>query len=315
MRRYPSESLEASATCSRSCSSTLKLGRATAPPKINDAMGRLVYGHLYRHVRRAQVERASEGNAIDRSSQSPDFNVLDLSLFSTLQTLQQTRRMNTVSSIVEAVEGAYKELRRKTLDNAFLTLMSVMEKCLEDEGGNQLQIPHIKKEKRCKAGEDLRSLPCSEAAYRSGWVASSINWVLLNADHGLPGGLTPYLQAGDIGIYKGFKDLLYIEINGWKESDKVEYTRFGNPRMPCVDTVCGWVVRAWRETEEATVMDSMEAAGFANEPTDWIIAKQDVYGSKLRERWADESMEDDDTDMLNLSVSDDALDDINLVDE
>ncbi|KAG3009143.1 hypothetical protein PC119_g14004 [Phytophthora cactorum] len=51
----------------------------------------------------------------------------------------------------------------------------------------------------------------------------------------IPGGLTPYLQAGDIGIYKTFKDLLYMEINAWKESDKVEYTRFSNPRMSSVD--------------------------------------------------------------------------------
>ncbi|RLN89907.1 hypothetical protein BBJ28_00025812 [Nothophytophthora sp. Chile5] len=43
----------------------------------------------------------------------------------------------------------------------------------------------------------------------------------------IPGGLTPYLQAGGIGIYKTFKDLLYMEINAWKESDKVEYTRSG----------------------------------------------------------------------------------------
>lgn len=50
----------------------------------------------------------------------------------------------------------------------------------------------------------------------------------------IPGELTPYLQAGDIGIYKTLKDLLYMKINAWKESDKVEYTRFGNPRMPSV---------------------------------------------------------------------------------
>ncbi|KAG4243424.1 hypothetical protein PC116_g8720 [Phytophthora cactorum] len=56
----------------------------------------------------------------------------------------------------------------------------------------------------------------------------------------ITGGLTPYLQAGDIGIYKTFKDLLYMEINTWKESDKVEYTRFSNPRMPSVGVVCGW---------------------------------------------------------------------------
>ncbi|GMF56939.1 unnamed protein product [Phytophthora fragariaefolia] len=125
----------------------------------------------------------------------------------------------------------------------------------------------------------------------------------------------PYLQACDIGIYKSFKDLLYIEINAWKESDKVEYTRIGNPRMPTVDTVCGWVLRAWRDIEVATVVNSVEAAGFANEPSNWVIAKHDVYGPKICERWADESKEDDDTDMLNRSVLDYALDDINLVDE
>ncbi|GMF19119.1 unnamed protein product [Phytophthora fragariaefolia] len=96
--------------------------------------------------------------------------------------------------------------------------------------------------------------------------------------------------------------------------------------MPSVDTVLPLrclsmyeapirVLSAWRGTEEATVMNSVEAAGFASEPTDSLIAKHDVYGSKFRERWADESKEDDDTDMLNLSVLGDAHDDINLVDE
>ncbi|KAG3236910.1 hypothetical protein PI124_g18086 [Phytophthora idaei] len=101
----------------------------------------------------------------------------------------------------------------------------------------------------------------------------------------VPGGLTPYLQAGDIGIYKSFKDLLYLEINAWKQSDKVEYTRFGNPRMPSVDTVCGWVIRTWRDTEESTIMRSVEAVGFAQNPSEWFIAKHDVYGAKFREKW------------------------------
>ncbi|KAG2957496.1 hypothetical protein PC120_g28497 [Phytophthora cactorum] len=36
----------------------------------------------------------------------------------------------------------------------------------------------------------------------------------------IPGGLTPYLQAGDIVIYKTFKDLLYMEINAWRKATK-----------------------------------------------------------------------------------------------
>ena len=32
----------------------------------------------------------------------------------------------------------------------------------------------------------------------------------------IPGGLTPYLQAGDIGIFKSFKDCLLSVIDDWK---------------------------------------------------------------------------------------------------
>ncbi|KAI9989297.1 hypothetical protein PInf_019459 [Phytophthora infestans] len=39
------------------------------------------------------------------------------------------------------------------------------------------------------------------------------------------GGLTAYLQGGDIGIYKQFKDILDSYIDEWKGSDTVEYTR------------------------------------------------------------------------------------------
>ncbi|POM58542.1 Hypothetical protein PHPALM_36794 [Phytophthora palmivora] len=38
----------------------------------------------------------------------------------------------------------------------------------------------------------------------------------------IPGGLTPYLQAGDIAIYRSFKDILFAEINAWKESGDVQ---------------------------------------------------------------------------------------------
>jgi len=37
----------------------------------------------------------------------------------------------------------------------------------------------------------------------------------------IPGGMTPYLQAGDIGIYRELKDNLSDIINEWKNSDQV----------------------------------------------------------------------------------------------
>ena len=36
----------------------------------------------------------------------------------------------------------------------------------------------------------------------------------------IPGGLTPYLQAGDIGIFKRFKDKISPLIEAWKNSNE-----------------------------------------------------------------------------------------------
>ncbi|CEG45513.1 DNA-binding centromere protein B (CENP-B) [Plasmopara halstedii] len=49
------------------------------------------------------------------------------------------------------------------------------------------------------------------------------------------GGLTPYLQAGNIGIYKAFKDNLSGLNDQWKHSAAVEYTPRGTIRSPSVD--------------------------------------------------------------------------------
>ena len=53
----------------------------------------------------------------------------------------------------------------------------------------------------------------------------------------IPGGMTPYLQCGDIALYKGFKDKLSDAIEAWKHSKEVSYTKSGNPRQPSDDTV------------------------------------------------------------------------------
>ncbi|KAG3001932.1 hypothetical protein PC120_g19992 [Phytophthora cactorum] len=76
-----------------------------------------------------------------------------------------------------------------------------------------------------------------------------------------------------------------MKINAWKESDKVKYTRFSNPRMPSVGVVCGWVKKAWRDTDCETVANSVAAAGFADHCMDWHVARHDVYGDRFREKW------------------------------
>lgn len=129
----------------------------------------------------------------------------------------------------------------------------------------------------------------------------------------VPGGLTPYLQAGDIAIYRSFKDILCAEINAWKESDQVSYTKFGNPRPPDVKVVCEWVKRAWRETDPATVCNSIAAAGFSDNVYDWHIARHDVYGDKFMAAWDTESGGNDEEESFNLHELDDCLDEISIL--
>ena len=101
----------------------------------------------------------------------------------------------------------------------------------------------------------------------------------------IPGGMTPYLQAGDIAIYKAFKDQIGSLINEWKNSNMVEYTRGGNPKPPKENVVNEWVKIAWRAIPSETIQNSVNAAGFAFNHRNWHIAKHDIYGAKFIERW------------------------------
>ncbi|OWZ21105.1 hypothetical protein PHMEG_0004400 [Phytophthora megakarya] len=131
----------------------------------------------------------------------------------------------------------------------------------------------------------------------------------------IPGGLTPYLQAGDVGIYKSFKDSISKLIEQWKRSDKVTYTKAGNPRAPDISLVTSWVSQAWKETPVEVVEKSIKACGFGSNSSDWHIAKHDVYGSKFRAAWElqegveSESNVDDETQAQIESIME-TLDDI-----
>ena len=62
----------------------------------------------------------------------------------------------------------------------------------------------------------------------------------------IPGGCTPYLQAGDIGIYRELKDRPSATIEAWKHSNNVQYTKGGNPKAPSHSIVNSWFQDAWQ---------------------------------------------------------------------
>ena len=108
----------------------------------------------------------------------------------------------------------------------------------------------------------------------------------------IPGGLTAYVQAGDIGIYKSFKDSLSDLIKKWKESDEVQYTRSGNPKKPSDDVVCQWVESAWYGIPNQVITRSISSAGFDSDSTQWHISRHDQFGPPFRQWWNTNAMHD-----------------------
>ena len=92
----------------------------------------------------------------------------------------------------------------------------------------------------------------------------------------IPGGCTPYLQAGDIGIFRELKGKLSVAIEAWKNPDGIEYTHGGNPKPPKHSIVELWVGDAWDKVSLSNVKNIIKFAGFANDTKDWHIAKHDL---------------------------------------
>ncbi|ETN17466.1 hypothetical protein PPTG_05263 [Phytophthora nicotianae INRA-310] len=108
---------------------------------------------------------------IDKPPRRPDFNVLDLGFFSSIQAHQYRKRVYNVEQLVDAVESGFVELKSVTLSKSFITLQSVLEQAMLDRGGNTYKIPHLGKDKWARLGDLLLSLPCSSEAVKIGKAA------------------------------------------------------------------------------------------------------------------------------------------------
>ena len=86
-----------------------------------------------------------EISIVNQPPNSPDFNVLHLGFFNSIQSLQYQKSTRSIEELIIAVERAFFELSFDTLSRTFIPLQKVMEKALEMEGGNNYKLPHIGK--------------------------------------------------------------------------------------------------------------------------------------------------------------------------
>lgn len=92
---------------------------------------------------------------------SPDFNVLDLGFFNSIQALQHQNAPKSIDELIECVHQAFEDLEWPSLDDVFLSLQMVMNSCMKCEGGNQYKLEHMSKKKLRKKGELLESIVCT----------------------------------------------------------------------------------------------------------------------------------------------------------
>lgn len=97
---------------------------------------------------------------------SPDFNVLDLGFFNSIQSVQHRKQAYCVPSLVRAVVEAFEELPVQTLEKCFLTLQAVYVATMLVCGGNNYGMTRVRSV-HFPDGEFPVSLPCSDIAYNT----------------------------------------------------------------------------------------------------------------------------------------------------
>jgi len=138
-------------------SQTIRIQQHNAPPHKR-------FTNTYAPFIQARTELGLDLTLVNQPPNSPNLNVLDLSFFQAIQSLQQKQVTNTPAELIECVKNAYKSYNHKSIDNGFLTLQCCMNKVIECHGGNEYQIPHMGKERLERTGQLLQSIRITETA-------------------------------------------------------------------------------------------------------------------------------------------------------
>ena len=75
----------------------------------------------------------------------PDFKILDLELFNSIQSLQNKEIPNNVYGFIEAMEKKFTSLSHDKLDNVFFSLRQAMIRAMFFDADNTYNINHMGK--------------------------------------------------------------------------------------------------------------------------------------------------------------------------
>ena len=102
---------------------------------------------------------------MNQPPKSPDFNVLDLGYFNSIQSLQHKEQVTSMEGLITAVKNSFKRLPSTTLEDTFLTFVKVLECALDCDGGNRYRIPHVGKQKLRREDKLQTTCRCDKNIY------------------------------------------------------------------------------------------------------------------------------------------------------
>ena len=101
---------------------------------------------------------------LNQPPNSPEFNVLDLGFFNSIQALQHQYTPKNIDDLVAITEGASADLYSMKLNDVFLSYHLAMESSMIIGGGNSYKLHHIGKANIFREGRLPIDIRCSDEA-------------------------------------------------------------------------------------------------------------------------------------------------------
>ena len=98
---------------------------------------------------------------------SPDFNMLDLGFFNSIQALHHQSAPKFIDDLIECVQRAFEDLEWTSLDDVFLSLQMAMRSSIKCSGGNNYKLEHMSKRKLRREGTIMESITCAPDVLQS----------------------------------------------------------------------------------------------------------------------------------------------------
>ena len=96
---------------------------------------------------------------------SPDFNVLDLGFFNSIQSLQHQETPNSIDELINCVIQAYNKFGHDKLEKVFLSYQCALESTMKVGGSNKYKLQHIHKDKMKNIGSKCDNVICDPLTY------------------------------------------------------------------------------------------------------------------------------------------------------